>query len=169
MKHPRPVLASPGHTQSRYSSFLYPKQPKFSDRPKSPNPNPTPALTLTLESAILAKWLTLTSRSGMLSFVVVPFTNGSPMGMGKMTTFFHPYTSPLSIFFFWIDISPFLKTLSCSCSTGIERGAVQMRCTAPVRRALSNHIIFIAPGFILFSKVGLIRSTGFCWINIKIS
>ena len=126
------------------------------------------ALTLTLESAILAKWLTLTSRSGMLSFVVVPFTNGSPMGMGKMTTFFHPYTSPLSIFFFWIDISPFLKTLSCSCSTGIERGAMQMRCTAPVRRALSNHIIFIAPGFILFPKVGLIRRTGFCWINIKL-
>ena len=102
----------------------------------------------------------------MLSFVVVPFTNGSPMGMGKMTTFFHPYTSPLSIFFFfWIDISPFFKTLSCSCSTGIERGAMQMRCTAPVRRALSNHIIFIAPGFILFPKVGLIRRTGFCWIN----
>ena len=39
----------------------------------------------------------------MLSFVVVPFTNGSPMGMGKMTTFFHPYTcnSPLSIFIFF--------------------------------------------------------------------
>ena len=103
MKHPRPVLASPGHTQSRYSSFLYPKQPKFSDRPKSPNPNPTPALILTLESAILAKWLTLTSRSGMLSFVVVPFTNGSPMGMGKMTTFFHPYTSPLSVLYIFLD------------------------------------------------------------------
>ena len=34
----------------------------------------------------------------MLSFVAVPFTNGSPMGMGKMTNFFHPYTSP-PIFF----------------------------------------------------------------------
>ena len=29
---------------------------------------------------------------------------------------------------------------------------MQMRCTAPVRRALSNHIIFIAPGFIFFEK-----------------
>ena len=36
----------------------------------------------------------------MLSFVAVPFTNGSPMGMGKMTNFFHPYTPPLFFFFF---------------------------------------------------------------------
>ena len=91
-----------------------------------------------------------------------------PNGHGQNDNFFSPlYLPPIDFFFFWIDISPFLKTLSCSCSTGIERGAMQMRCTAPVRRALSNHIIFIAPGFILFPKVGLIRRTGFCWINLK--
>ena len=93
-----------------------------------------------------------------------------PNGHGQNDNFFSPlYLPPIDFFFFWIDISPFLKTLSCSCSTGIERGAMQMRCTAPVRRALSNHIIFIAPGFILFPKVGLIRRTGFCWINIMVA
>ena len=74
-----------------------------------------------------AKWLTLTSRSGMLSFVAVPFTNGSPMGMGKMTTFFHPYTSPLSIFFFFrMEVGLFEKWEPCSCWSARVRGAVGM-------------------------------------------
>ena len=95
-----------------------------------------------------------------------------PNGHGQNDNFFSPlYLPPIDLYIFFgltFCISPFLKTLSCSCSTGIERGAMQMRCTAPVRRALSNHIIFIAPGFILFPKVGLIRRTGFCWINITV-
>jgi hypothetical protein len=39
---------------------------------------------------------------------------------------------------------------------------------ASSRRALSPYPIFIAPGFILFSKVGRIRSAGFSWINLRI-
>ena len=45
-------------------------------------------------------------------------------------------------------------------------GAVQTCGIASSRRALSPYPIFIAPGFILFSEVGRIRSAGFCWINL---
>ena len=45
-------------------------------------------------------------------------------------------------------------------------GAVQTCGIASSRRALSAYPIFIAPGFILFSESGLIRSAGFCWINL---
>ena len=46
-------------------------------------------------------------------------------------------------------------------------GAVQTCGIASSRRALSAYPIFIAPGFILFSESGLIRSAGFSWINIS--
>ena len=46
-------------------------------------------------------------------------------------------------------------------------GAVQTCGIASSRRALSAYPIFIAPGFILFSESGLIRSAGFCWINLS--
>ena len=45
-------------------------------------------------------------------------------------------------------------------------GAVQTCGIASSRRALSPYPIFIAPGFILFSEVGRIRSAGFSWINL---
>ena len=58
----------------------------------------------------------------MLSFVVVPFTNGSPMGMGKMTTFFHPYTSPLSIFLIFGWKLAFLKNENPALAGLLVRG-----------------------------------------------
>ena len=48
-------------------------------------------------------------------------------------------------------------------------GAVQTCGIASSRRALSPYPIFIAPGFILFSEVGRIRSAGFSWINLRVS
>ena len=47
-------------------------------------------------------------------------------------------------------------------------GAVQTCGIASSRRALSAYPIFIAPGFILISESGLIRSAGFCWINLNV-